>query len=425
MDILFMVLLVILAALFSAAETSLSGFNRIRLRGYAMQGDRRAARVLRAADNFANTISAILIGNNVVNIALTAIATVAFTRAFGEEIGSILSTVVITFVILTFGEILPKSYAKVNAERTVLSLSAVITVSRALLSPLATFYSKLSEKLFRPSADALPSITEEELGRMIDEIGEEGILQEEEADLVQSALQFSDITVREILTPRVDFDAIDLSSTVDEIKAVLFASRHSRLPAYRGSVDNIVGILLKGEFFAACAMGLPVEPEKMLKPVIYVPATLKIASLLQRLRDDQVHLAIAADERGGTLGLVTLEDILEELVGEIWDESDIAEEDIEFRGEGLYEISGDTECALFFETLGLDEDALDTEALTAGGIVSDLLGKIPEPGDTVAVGGYTVTVTSVEEHRVRRLLAQSAAPEEPAPEVEDLPAAED
>lgn len=414
MDYLVILLLIALSAFFSSVETAFSSVNRIRLKNLAASGNKRAKKALEITEDFDRTLSAILIGNNIVNIAAASLGTVVFTREFGDA-GLGISTLVMTVVVITFGEILPKSYAKLNAEDVTLFSVRTLIVLRAILYPLTAVFSLLSG-VFSRKKEKGPSVTQEELKVIIDEISEEGILHKDETELVHSALEFDDIIVKEILTPRVDITAIDIEDDLETVKTKLYESRYSRLPVYECSIDNIIGVMYKSEFFIRLSMNRDLDLRELVKKVLFVPSTIKISSLLRELQKNKIHMAIVDDEHGGTMGLVTMEDILEELVGEIWDESDEVEYPIVNLSDGVYRISGDADIVDVFETLGIEWEEDITDALTAGGWVLEELGRIPAEGDRFTRFGFEVTVTGVREQRVVSLEMSLIREEETASE---------
>lgn len=375
--------------------------NRLRLRNAASEGNKQAQNALRLIGDFDKTLSTILIGNNIVNILSTSIATAAFTVLLGSA-GVGIATVVMTVVVLICGEILPKSYAKLHADKLALSMAASLRFIKILLTPLVLFFSLFNKVIRTPKGEA-PSMTEDELRFMIDEIADEGVIPEENGEWMQSAIDFEHISVRSIITPRVDVDFIDLEDTPVEIRAEMETTHHSRLPVYRESVDNIVGVLYKSEYFKMAASGAPLNIEALLRKPLFIPASLKIPAVMRQMRAAKIHLAVVTDEHGGTLGIVSLEDILEELVGEIWDESDEVEYPIIRTGERSFVAEGDADLSDVADFIGLDYDDLDTEALTVGGFLFEQFSKIPEAGEHCESDGFQFTVLESKDNRIVRI----------------------
>ncbi|MBO5918459.1 MAG: DUF21 domain-containing protein, partial [Oscillospiraceae bacterium] len=333
-----LVILVALSAYFSATETAFTSLNRIRLKNRADEGNARAARTLALAEQYDKLLSTILIGNNIVNIAATTIATVLFTKWF-HEYGPAAASVVLTVVILIFGEISPKSLAKESPERWAMAATPLLRLFTVVLAPINLLFGlwkKLLSLLFRKTQE--DGITEEELVGMVDQAHSEGGLDEHESELIRAAIEFNDLEVSEILTPRVDLVAVADDTDEEEVARLLAESGYSRLPVYHESIDNIVGVIHEKDFYAARYRGISVLTEIMAK-VIYTTGNTKISDLLRVLQKNKAHMAVVVDEYGGTEGIATLEDILEELVGEIWDEHDEVVESFRKQVDGSYLIA--------------------------------------------------------------------------------------
>ena len=315
------VILVMCSAYFSATETAFTSLNTIRMKTWAENGDKRAARALAVGEDYDKLLSSILIGNNIVNITATTISTLLFTKIF-VTYGATISTVVITIVVLIFGEISPKSVAKEFPERFAMFSAPILRVIILVLTPLNFLFSmwkKLLSKIFKPSGD--DGITEEELMGIVDQAESEGGLDAHEGDLIRASIEFNELDVSDILTPRVDLVAVDEESTMQEVGALFVENGYSRLPIYHETIDNIIGVVHQKDFYKARVRGE--DRLAMIKsPVVYTTPNTKIFKLLRILQMNKVHMAVVVDEYGGTEGIVTLEDILEELVGEIWDEHD-------------------------------------------------------------------------------------------------------
>lgn len=415
-DRLFYVMLVALlglSAFFSSTETALSSVNKIRMKNYADEGNEKAKLVLKIADQYDKAISTILIGNNVVNIASTAIATLLFTRLLGEERGAAVSTIAMTLLVLTFGEILPKSFAKANSERISMAVAGILNFLMILFTPLVAVFVKLTSLLTEKAGkEEKPSVTEQELKYIIESIKEEGVLEEQESELAQSALEFDDITVQEILTPRVDMVTLNVEDAQKHILQVVEDEGFSRIPVYRDTTDNIIGMVRVKDILLKTAHDQPVKLEEILRPCVYVHRTMKIAQLLNELRRQKNHIAIVTDDYGGTMGMVTMEDILEELVGEIWDESDEIVNDCIQIEDNVYEVSGDCNIYDLLEKLGIDDKNFECSSHTAGGWTMECFERIPHVGESFTQEGLQVTVTGIEDQRITKLRVEKLQEEQ-------------
>lgn len=404
-----LVLLLAASAFFSATETAYSCMNRIRIRSLAEDGNETAALALRVADQFDRMISAILIGNNVVNLSASSIATVMATVLLGAS-GAAVSTIIMTVLVLIFGEVLPKSYAREHSDTLVLKVARPLHLIMLALTPLTWMFTKL-QRLAKPkNGGDEPSVTEQELKTIIQNSEEEGVLDERESDIIQSALDFNDTTVQEILLPRVDMVAVDIDDDMDEILERAVSLGFSRLPVYENNIDNIVGVLHGKDLLRAIVRHEKIDVRSLVRECIYVYRTKKISDLLGEFKLHKVHIAIVTDEYGGTLGLVTMEDILEELVGDIWDESDVVKQELMWLSDGRCTVMGEMNIEDFFDDIGLRHKNFECEYSTVGGWVLEKLGHIPEVGEGFSHGRLRLTVTDMEEQRVVRLLAEICAP---------------
>lgn len=396
-SILIMVVLVTFSAYFSATETAFSSLNRARLKADAERGDKRAAEVLKLASDFDRLLSTLLIGNNIVNIATSSIGTVMFIQLLNDpDKGASISTIVVTIVVLIFGEITPKSVAKEAPEGFARFSAPLLKLFMWILLPLSWIFGqwkKLISKLFRVKDDR--SMTQEELSVIVDEAGEGGGIDSDEVELLRSALEFTEQEAGDILTPRVDLEAVPLDADAETVASAFRSSRFSRLPVYEGSIDNIVGVVHQKDFYD-CGIGEGGLASIMSQPV-YVPPSIRISALLKTLQKAKAHMAVVTDEYGGTLGIVTMEDILEELVGDIWDEHDEVVEELHQTGEDSYRVSGSAELDEIFERFDL---ACESESVTLSGWIMEQLGRIPKPGDNFIFDGLRFTVLSVDSRRV-------------------------
>ena len=390
--------LVMMSAYFSATETAFSSLNKIRLKSLANNGNKRAAHALALLENYDKLLSTILIGNNIVNIASASIATVLFVEQFrlGNS-GVTISTIVMTIVVLIFGEISPKSLAKESPERFAMFSTPFLSFFVKLLTPLNFLFrqwKKLLNKLFKAEDDR--GITEEELITIVDEAENEGGIDEHESELIRSAIEFNDLEVEEILTPRVDVVAVEENDPMDKIAEVFRTNGLSRLPVYRETIDNIIGIIHEKDFYAQLYQNRN-EIAPIIKTAVCATTSMPVSKLLRLLQGSKTHMAIVIDEFGGTAGIVTLEDILEELVGEIWDEHDEVVEEFKKNPDGSYLVSCSADLEDMFELLGLSEE-VDTS--TVSGWVIDELGGVPKVGDNFTYENLRVTVTRTDFRRV-------------------------
>ncbi len=394
-----LVILVILSAFFSASETAFSSINPIRLKSRADAGDARAARVLRIAEQYDSLLSTILIGNNIVNIGASSLATVFFAGWLGNTYGPTVSTVVLTIVILIFGEISPKSLAKEMPETFAFAFAPILQILIFLFRPLnAAFgaWKKLLRKFFHSEEN--DAITEGELVTMVSEAEKDGALTDQESELIRSAIEFDDVEVQDVLTPRVDVVAVPDDISVIELGEIFAENGYSRLPVYHDTIDNVIGVLHEKDYFTALRSGV-IEMDKLVSPVTYTTKSTQISHLLRTLRENKQHLAIVVDEYGGTSGIITLEDILEELVGEIWDEHDDAVVQVRSQSDGTYLISGDASIEDVEEDLSIGEPD-ENDSVTVSGLVQEKLGRLPKVGDTFHWGNYDGIVTRAAQRRV-------------------------
>ena len=414
--IIALVFLVACSAFFSASETAFSSLNQIRLKSRAEDGDASAARVLAMAEKYDKLLSTILIGNNIVNIAAASIGTILFTRALGAERGATMSTIVLTIVVLIFGEVTPKSLAKEMPETVATAVSPMLNLLMVLFTPLTWLFSQWKRLLghFVHSTEE-DTITEGELMTMVSEAENDGELTDRESELIRSAIEFDDVEVEEILTPRVDVVAVEDNTSLDEGAQTFAESGYSRLPGYHDTIDNIIGVVHEKDFYLA-RLKKETSLEELVKPTLYTTGSTQISQLLRTLREQHHHLAVVVDEYGGTEGIITLEDILEELVGEIWDEHDEATEDFHKQSDGSWIVLGSASVDDLFETLGLPEDE-DIDSNTVNGLVQEKTCHLPKVGDRFTLGSYDGVVTRTAKRRVTEVRLTPA--EKPEPEKDD------
>ena len=405
--ILILMALVGFSAYFSATETAFTGFNRIRIKNLALSGNHRAQLVINLAEDYDKLLTTILIGNNVVNIAASTLATVLFTQYFGDS-GVTLSVVVMTVVVLLFGEVSPKCLAKENPERFALGAASALSVLKVVMTPVNYLFSlwrRLLSKLVK-SRDA-DNITEDEIITMVDEAQSEGGIDAHEGELIRSAIEFTDLQAGDILTPRVEVVAVSLDTPLEEVGLLFEEHGFSRLPVYEENMDRMIGVIHEKDYYAQLHQGKSSLTD-MMKNVVFVAPTLKISNLLRLLQRTHSHMAIVVDEFGGTAGIVTLEDILEELVGEIWDEHDQVQVEIRPIDNDSYLIDGFASADKIFRYLGIDEDC---EWATVNGWVMDQMDCIPRVGQSFVYRDFSVTVTQADSRKVLEVRIDRLAPE--------------
>ena len=408
-SIIFMAVMVAFSAYFSATETAFSSLNKTRPKVLAEKGEKKAILALELSDKYDKMITSILIGNNIVNIAMTSVCTLLFVHLMADA-GATVSTIVSTVVVLIFGEITPKSLAKEMPEKFAMFSAPFLRVLMVVLTPFSFVFTALKNlmgKVIRNTEDR--RMTQEELLMLVDEVQQEGGLDEDEHELLRSAIEFTDRDAEDILTHRVDLEAVSIHDNAREISKVFDDSRFSRLLVYDEDIDDIVGVIHQSDFYNDCVMRGKELSEIMSEPV-FVPKSLKISDLLKLLQKKKAHIAIVNDGYGGTLGIVTMEDILEELVGEIWDEHDEVVEDIRSEGDNVWTVSGNADLYRLLDKMDIDEDAVESASIT--GWVMEQLEKVPDVGDSFVMCGWKVTVTATDERRVQEIRVEQLESEE-------------
>ncbi len=404
MDIALIIILLIISAVCSATETAFSSCNRIRLKKLADDGNKSAKSALYICENFDKALTAILIGNNVVNILSSALATVLFTRYLGSSSVGV-ATLVMTVLVLIFGEIIPKSLAKENSESFSIFMAAPLRAFMFVLTPLIWFFSGLTKLVSKLAGKKKgePSITEEELKYIIDEIEDEGVLEEQESDLVRSALEFDEITIDKILVPRVSVEAVEAGDSLESIRELFISTKYSRLPVYEKDIDHIIGVIHQSDFFELYLGKKKKTVRDIMKKPVYISETIRISEALKKMQKAKVHLAVVIDQYGGTEGICTLEDIIEELVGEIYDESDGDDTSFVKNPNGTVDISPELSVSDFLERMELDEDTIQTDMNSMGGWVMDMLDRIPEDGECILCPPFELTVKMEDEQKIQRI----------------------
>lgn len=389
-------LCVALSAFFSCSETAYSAVNRVKLKTLQQDGKPKAAAALELSEQYDRLLTTILVGNNVVNIAGTSIATVLFTGLAGS-MGATLSTVVMTLLILLFGEVSPKTLAKESPEIIAMAVAGPLKLLMRLLGPVNALFGlwrRLLMKAFTPKEGE--SHIEAELMNMVDEAQSEGDMDAHEGELIRSAIEFNDQDVLAIMTPRVDVTALEDTATMEEAADLFRDTAYSRVPVYHEDIDHVVGILNEKDFYVAQHEGVT-DIGQIMQPPVYAPSTLMVSKLLKLFQSTKTHIVVVLDEFGGTEGIVTMEDVLEELVGEIYDEHDDVNQELITRADGSMLVDGGMQLSELLEQLGLEDTY---EAETVGGWAGEVLGRIPSVGATFEVPGLQGTVISMDKRRV-------------------------
>ncbi|MBR2453496.1 MAG: HlyC/CorC family transporter [Clostridia bacterium] len=409
MNYVIIVITVLLSAFFSGTELSMTAVNKLRLQKLADEGDKRAGLALKISSNYDWMLSGVLIGNNLVNILCSSVATLIFLQFFDEGAAATISTVVMTVIILIFGEIVPKLVAN-NAPETFakfvcIPLRVVLFIFTPFIYLSLAVVKLITKAVVRNGGEEQPTVTEEELVSIIERSEEEGVIDESSSEMMQSAIEFGETTLGEILTPRRDMIAIDIDDDPDEILEIAMNSSYSRIPVYRDSIDHIIGILYLNHYFKkASEVGYEnVDIENLLVDVCFFHKAMKLPAALRQMRLRQLHLSIVTDEYGGTLGLVTLEDIVEEIVGEIWDESDEIKDTLVSITENTYEVSGDLSIFDFFEELEISTKDFESDYNTVGGWAIEMLDGDPHEADRFEYKNLTIVISEMSEMRVMKL----------------------
>lgn len=410
-----MVILVILSGFFSASETAYSSLNQIRLKSRADSGDQKAAQILALSERYDSLLSTILIGNNIVNIALASIGTVFFTGLLGGASGPTVSTAVITVTVLIFGEITPKSMAKEMPEKFASFSAPVLHALITVFTPVNFLFSAWKKFLSRHfHGEENDGITDAELMTMVSEAENDGELTNHESELIRSAIEFDDVEVEEVLTPRVDVVAVADDISMQELADAFDESGYSRLPVYHETIDNIIGVVHEKDYYQATRRG-SASMDELVAPTLYTTGSTQISALLRTLREEHHHMAVVVDEYGGTEGIVTLEDILEELVGEIWDEHDEETEEFRRQSNGSWLVSGSASVDDLWEELSIPEDR-EIDSITVSGLVQEKTGRLPKVGDHFTIDRYDGVVTKTAHRRVLEVSLRERKVIAPAPE---------
>lgn len=404
------VLCICFSAFCSASEMAYSSCNAMRLESMKNSGSKRAGRAVLITEHFDDALSAILIGNNLANIGASSLASVLVIMLTGTEDYAWLATLILTLLVIIFGETMPKITTKKNPNTVAVRHSGAVRFMMIILRPLIWLVVKLIHlitfKLPVPDQGG-PEEAVEELQSIIETAEVEDVLDEDQSELLQAAIDFADVSALEVMTARVDVCAIDIEDDWEDILSVIEEAPYSRLPVYEGSVDNIIGVLYLNHFLKALSDGDRVDIRKLLMPTCYVYKTMKLPAVLNQLRHAKQHLAIVTDEYGGTLGVLSMEDVLEQIVGDIWDETDTVEQEMVRRSDGSYELEGSMLLEDFLETIGRNTEDFEAESSTVGGWTLEMFGGFPKVGDSFRYEDMTVTVLSmVDGRRVGKVLVQ-------------------
>ena len=399
--------LIALSAFFSATETAFSFVNKIRIQRSVDSGNKKAKNALYVIENFDNALTAILICNNIVNLSCSSIATVLCLNLFGD-LGSAIATGATTLLVLTFGEIFPKCLAKEHCDSFALKTAGILRFLMFILTPFVFVFMKIKALALKiaGSGEEGPSVTENELKYIVESIEEEGVLEESESEMVRSALDFDDKTAEEILTPRVDVTFVSLDDSQEKIKDIIIENRYSRIPVYKDTVDNIVGILHTRDYLESLADGKAPNLRDIMQTPYFVFRTQQLSKILNSFKKTRSHLAIVTDEYGGTLGIVTMEDLLEEIVGEIWDEDEEIEHSYYKIGKGEFLVNGDIELEDMLALFDMDEDSIESDSITVGGYILEHAGTIPNKRESIESDGFRFTVMEVKNQRIIRVVVK-------------------
>jgi len=404
MPYLFIALLLVCSAFFSSAEIAYASANKSRLKKAAESGSRRGRWAVEISDYYEKTLCAVLIGNNLVNIASSSVATVIAMALVGDA-GVAIATGVMTVLLLIFGEIVPKQLGKQFCDSYALAIAPVLYVFIFITRPVVAILMKLVAALnaLWGSEEGEDAITYEDLSTIIETVEEEGVIDEECSERLQSAIDFNDTEVQEIVTHRVDMTALDINDSADELVAAAIASEYSRIPVYDEGIDDIIGVLPVNQLLKELLDDRTPDIRELLTEALFVPHTKKVPAVLDQMRRSKIHIAIATDDHGGTLGVVTMEDILEELVGEIWDETDVIDPPIQPCADGSVIVDGDLMLGELLEYLEIEDEELEDYIITVSGWVTEILDDYPTAGVSFRYRDYTVTVLEADEFCASRL----------------------
>ncbi|MBI4276894.1 MAG: HlyC/CorC family transporter [Armatimonadetes bacterium] len=419
-DLIVLGILLLLSAFFSGTETALFAVNRLRLRRLDEEGNLRAGLVLRMLEDPGRPLTAILVGNNVTNVAASVLAALIFLRLFGPGAGPWVAILVVTVALLVIGEITPKTFASKYAERIALWAARPIYLLSRVLFPIIQVLSAVTNVFLRPLGARVdlhsPLVTEDEIKQLVKMGEEEGIIEQDEREMIHSIFEFGETLVREVMVPRIDMVCVEADATLDEVLEAVLQHGHSRIPVFEEDIDHIVGIAYVKDLLRDLKRGrLQVRARELMRPALFVPETKKVDDLFQELQRKKVHMAVVVDEFGGTAGLVTIEDLLEEIVGPIMDEYDVEERPVEIVDDRTAVVDARVHIEEVNEALGLDLPQEEVD--TIGGFVYSLLGHVPIQGETVHYDGVEIRVERIDGQRIAKvkITKQAADPEQTRP----------
>lgn len=403
--VIIIIILVFLSAFFSAAETAFTSANRIRLKYMHEEGSKGAGCALKVIEKYDKCLTTILVGNNIVNIGTSSLATLLCVNLFGDR-GPVIATAATTIIVLIFGEITPKTIAKGNAEAMSIFFGRILSGLMFILTPISAVFlliQKGATRLFNKKSEV--TVTEQELMHIIDEIEDEGVLEAQESALVRNALEFDETTAEQIMQPRVNVVGVDIYDSNEEIMELFKSEAYTRLPVYEKSLDHIVGVISYRDFTQKMMEDPHFSLSEIISDIMYIPSLMHISELLKRMQKEKEHIAVVVDQYGGTAGIVTMEDVLEELVGEIWDENDEVFMPVRFLSDNTFIVSGEVSKVDFnryFESRDMDYE-INGDFNTVGGWVFELFGRIPSPGDKIETDEFDITVQDLNERRIGNL----------------------
>lgn len=403
--VILIVILIILSAFFSAAETAFTGVNRIRLKNMQEEGSKGAGIALKVIERYDKCLTTILIGNNIVNIATSSLATILCVQLFSDN-GPLIATAATTVIVLIFGEITPKTIAKGNAESFSIFFGRILHALMIVMTPLSAVFllmQKGMSKLFIKKSEV--SVTEQELMHIIDEIEDEGVLEAQESALVRNALEFDETTAEQIMQPRVNVVGIDVYDSNEKVMELFKSEAYTRLPVYEKSLDHIVGLISYRDFTQKIMTDPDFSLSDIISDIMYIPSLMRISEVLKKMQREKEHMAVVVDQYGGTAGILTMEDVLEELVGEIWDENDEVSTPVRFVEKNVFIVSGEVskvDFNRFFENQEMDYE-INGDFNTVGGWALELFGKIPSQGDSIETDEFVITVKNLNERRIGEL----------------------
>ena len=401
------IILIALSGFFSSVETAFSFVNKIRIQKQADEGSKKAKNTLYIIEHFDNALTTILICNNIVNLSCSSLATVLCLNLFGD-MGSAIATGATTLLVLTFGEVIPKCLAKEHCDTFSIKTASILKILMLIFTPFVFVLVKFKSLVIKLTggSKSTPSVTESELKYIVESIEEEGVLEESESEMVRSALDFDEKTAEEIITPRVDITFISIDDDAEKIKDIIIENRYSRIPIYQDTVDNVIGILHTRDYLESLADGKPANIRDIMQSPYFVFRTQKLSKILSAFKRTKIHMAIVTDEYGGTLGMLTMEDLLEEIVGDIWDEDEEIELSYYKISKDEFLVNGDIELDDMLALFDMDENTIQCDSLTVGGFILEQAGTIPNKRASLEYNGFRFTIMEVKNQRIMRVVVK-------------------